>query len=506
MDTPFARNIKCHSVQTAVLENSVEICGHKWCDVRDHRDSLKKLHMTTEISITNPFTGATLWRRSLDSFERVQDKLRGAKAAQRTWRALSLEARAAALTQALAYFDDHRETISRDISNQMGRPLSQAGGEVDGMLARARHQVGIAREALKTDEIKDQPGFIREVEHKALGVVLIISAWNYPLLIGINGVITALLSGNAVLMKNARHTLQIGDHFQNAFGTLAGIDHVLQAVVMDHQTTKACIEETDVDHVVFTGSVSGGRAIYRSVAERLIDCTLELGGKDGAYVAEDADLEQAVDTVIDGAFFNAGQCCCGIERVYVHQTVYNAFIEQSKRLAAAYVLGDPADPLTTMGPLAGGASAARVLCDQLDDAIAKGATVLCGGHVQRIEQGHFFEPTILESVTHGMSVMHEENFGPLLPVMKVGSDEEAIARINDSEFGLTSAIFTPSVERARNFSANVEAGTVFMNRCDYLDPALPWSGAKHSGVGCSLSPYGFHALTRLQSHHFKLIS
>ncbi|MCJ8331881.1 MAG: aldehyde dehydrogenase family protein [Lentisphaeria bacterium] len=462
--------------------------------------------MASEIHLKNPFTGELLQRYPLENFETIQHKLAQARKAQNSWKSLSLDTRISALEDALSYFEENRELLGREISEQMGRPLSQASGEVDGMLVRARHQISIAKESLARDEFTDQNGFIREMEHKPLGVILIISAWNYPLLIGINGVITALLAGNTVLMKNARYTLSIGDHFKNAFGKLAGIEHLLQAIVIDHATTKQTIEETDIDHVVFTGSVDAGRIIYHSVAERLIDCTLELGGKDAAYVAEDADIAQAAETVVDGAFFNAGQCCCGIERVYVHQSVAADFIAQCKRLAEAYVLGDPADAKTTMGPLAGGESAAALLTGQVDDALAKGAHILCGGKGLQIGNGQFFEATILESVSHEMTVMHEENFGPILPVMIVADDAEAIGLINDSEFGLTTAIFTSSTTRVREFSDGVEAGTVFMNRCDYLDPALAWSGVKHSGVGCSLSRYGFYALSRTQSNHFKLPS
>jgi len=350
---------------------------------------------------------------------------------------------------------------------------------------------------LAADAISEKANFHREILHEPHGVVLIIAAWNYPLLIAASGVAAALLAGNTVLLKHSTRTLSIGEHFENAFGR-----ELLQHVVMDHANTARLIEEGDINHVVFTGSVSGGEKIYVSTAKRHFDCNLELGGKDGAYVAADADVVQSAAMLVDGAMFNAGQCCCGIERVYVHAAVYDDFLAACQPLVEGYTLGDPLDVGTTQGPLAV-ASAAKLMETQIAEAVDAGGQVLAGGKARQIGQGTFFEPTLLTVNRNDLAIVQEENFGPLLPVMKVTDDAEAVAHINDSEFGLTAVICTSDRARADAFAKAVEAGTIFMNRCDYLDPALPWTGLKASGKGSSLSCYGLLAMTRPKAIHFR---
>ena len=271
---------------------------------------------------------------------------------------------------------------------------------------------------------------------------------------------------------------------------------------MDHANTARLIEEGDINHVVFTGSVGGGEKIYASTAKRHFDCNLELGGKDGAYVAADADVAQSAAMLVDGAMFNAGQCCCGIERVYVHAAVDGDFLAACQPLVEGYTLGDPLDAATTQGPLAV-ASSAKLMKAQIAEAVNAGGQVLAGGKARQIGKGTFFEPTLLTVNRNDLAIMQEENFGPLLPVMKVADDAEAIANINDSEFGLTAVICTSDRARADAFAKAVEAGTIFMNRCDYLDPALPWTGLKASGKGSSLSCYGLLAMTRPKAIHFR---
>ncbi len=453
------------------------------------------------ITTTNPFTGKPIRDWELMDFDALTTATAQARAGFGDWRAVPVEERVERVREALGYFEEHREAIAADITAHMGRPLGQARGEIDGLLERFHYLCEIAPEVLAADEISPKDNFHREILHEPHGVVLIIAAWNYPLLIAASGVAAALLAGNTVLLKHSTRTLGIGEHFAQAFG--AG--DLVQHVVMDHANTARLIEEGDIKHVVFTGSMGGGEKIYASTAAatgRFIDCNLELGGKDGAYVAVDADIAQSAAMLVDGAMYNAGQCCCGIERVYVHAAVYDEFLAACQPLVEGYTLGDPLDAATTQGPLAV-ASSAKLMEEQIAEALTAGGQVLAGGKARQIGQGTFFEPTLLTVNRNGLAIMQEENFGPLLPVMKVADDAEAIAHLNDSDFGLTAAICTSNRARAEVFAAAVEAGTVFMNRCDYLDPALPWTGVKASGKGSSLSRHGLLAMTRQKSIHFR---
>ena len=457
------------------------------------------------ISTSNPFTGERIADYRLEPYEEVMAKVAGAREVFLRWKALPVSGRVEILGEALGYFEARSEDIARDISMQMGRPLAHARGEINGLLERGRYLLSIAEAALAPDPLPAKEGFDRAITHEPLGVVFVISAWNYPLLIAINGVMAALVAGNAVLFKHSSLTLSIGRHFAEAFGHLEGYEGLLQDAVMDHATTGRVIESGGVDHVVFTGSVGGGKTIYAHVAKALIGCNLELGGKDGAYVAADADVGASAEALVDGAMYNAGQSCCGVERVYVHESVYDDFLERATSLVRAYRLGDPLDPETTMGPLST-AKAAVDMRRQVEDAVAAGARIVAGGTVEQIGQGTFFAPTLIVDVTHDMALMQEENFGPILPVMKVASDEEAVRLVNDSCFGLTSIICTRDRDRAAAFYDAVDTGTVFMNRCDYLDPALCWTGRKATGRGGGLSVIAYHNLTRPKSYHLKKVT
>ena len=453
------------------------------------------------VTTTNPFTGEPFREWEQMDFAALTEATARARAGFVDWRHVPIVERVKRVRAALDYFEANREVIAADITGQMGRPLAQARGEVDGLLERFNYLCDIAPEVLAADGIAVEAGkenFHREILHEPHGVVLIIAAWNYPLLIAASGVAAALLAGNTVLLKHSTRTLSIGEHFEKAFGA----DGLLQHVVMDHANTARLIEEGDINHVVFTGSVGGGQKIYASTAKRFFDCTLELGGKDGAYVAADADVAQSAAMLVDGAMFNAGQCCCGIERVYVHAAVYNEFLAACLPLVEGYTLGDPLDAASTQGPLAV-ASSAKLMETQITEAVAADGQVLAGGQARQIGKGTFFEPTLLTVNHNDLAIMQEENFGPLLPVMKVANDAEAIAHLNDSDFGLTSIICTSDQSRAEAFASAVEAGTIFMNRCDYLDPALPWTGVKASGKGASLSRYGLLAMTRPKAIHFR---
>ena len=450
------------------------------------------------VTTTNPFTGEPIREWEQFDFATLNPATAGARAASTNWRAVPLAERVERVRAALEYFETNREVIATDITAQMGRPLAQARGEIDGLLERFNYLCDIAPEVLAADAISEKANFHREILHEPHGVVLIIAAWNYPLLIAASGVAAALLAGNTVLLKHSTRTLSIGEHFEKAFGA----EDLLQHVVIDHANTARLIEEGDINHVVFTGSVGGGEKIYASTAKRNFDCNLELGGKDGAYVAADADVAQSAAMLVDGAMFNAGQCCCGIERVYVHAAVYDEFLAACQPLVEGYTLGNPLDAAATQGPLAV-ASSAKLMETQIAEAVDAGGELLAGGKARQIWHGTFFEPTLLTVNRNDLAIMQEENFGPLLPVMKVTDDDEAIALINDSDFGLTAVICTSDRARAEAFAGAVKAGTIFMNRCDCLDPALPWTGLKASGKGSALSRYGLLAMTRPKAIHFR---
>ncbi len=457
-----------------------------------------------QLECVNPFSGESIGSFHYESFEEQEQKVAKLKESQAKWKQVLLQERIRLVKAALQYFEDNREEIAKDITEQMGRPLHYAGGEVNGFFERANYLCEIAEKALAPDLLEDKTneGFERSIEHVPLGTIFVISAWNYPLLISVNSIVPALIAGNTVLLKHSKLTPKIGKHFENAFKQMGENNNLLFNSIITHEVTGKVIEELPIDHVIFTGSVNGGKQILQHTSKRFMAPALELGGKDAAYVHLDADLDYASASVVDGCMFNSGQSCCGIERVYVHEDIYEPFLEKIKNIVKTYKLGDPLNENTTLGPLAD-AKAAIYMEEQVKDALDNGAEILMGGTKKVIERGTFFEPTILTNVDHSMKIMKEENFGPLLPVMKVQNVDEAIKNINDSDYGLTCAIFTNDVSVAQRIGNEAETGTVFMNRCDYLDPALPWTGVKNSGVGSSLSKYGFHSVTRLKSIHFK---
>ncbi len=453
------------------------------------------------LTATNPYDHSVVAEIPYDTAEQIQSKATAAAAAQRQWKLLSLDERIRIVTVGLEQMRDSGEKIARDVSRQMGKPLPQATGELETMFDRAAQIIADAPMALAADELPIE-GFTRRIEHEPLGVVFDIAAWNYPLVIPINVIMPALLAGNTVLLKHSAKTPLTGLAFDNAFSKLE-IPNLVTNLTLSHQQTSELIGSPQIDHVSFTGSVKGGQRIYQAVAaSRLIDVGLELGGKDPAYVAADADVESAATNLVDGACYNAGQSCCAIERVYVHQDVYNAFLEKAQQALAAYQLGDPLDKSTTMGPLAS-RSAPAFLQQQVDEAVARGARLLLGGQIPKDQNANFYPPTLLADVENSAAVMQEESFGPLLPACLVKDDEEALQRMNDSVFGLTASVWTTDRDRAEHMSRRLNAGTIFQNRCDFLDPALPWTGWGDSGKGSTLSRYGFYHLTRRKSIHFR---
>jgi len=453
--------------------------------------------------VDNPFTGEPACEVELADGRVASGVLDRARDAARLWQKSPLADRIALCERAMAAMEARTEAIAADITRMMGKPLGQARGEVKTTAARARYMMSVAGASL-ADVVLPLDGFERRIVREPVGVVLDLPAWNYPLLTAVNCVVPAILAGNAVIVKHSPRTPLCGEHFARAFAEAGAPPHLVQAIDCDHAQSERMVADDRVDHVVFTGSVFGGHRMVEAAAKRFLHPTLELGGNDPAYVASDCDLAQAVENVVDGAIYNAGQSCCAVERVYVHKSVYGRFVEAAEPLVRAYVMGDPTHADTTLGPIAQRAHVAELEAF-MGDAAARGGRVIAGGKTASVDgRGRFFEATLVADCDQSMDLFNRESFGPIVAVMAVASDDEALAKMNDSRLGLTASIWTTDRERAARLSRSLEYGTVFMNRCDYLDPAQPWGGWKDSGRGVSLSALGFEGLTRPKSIHFRL--
>ena len=457
--------------------------------------------MSRAWTLVNPATGEPLREVAYTTEGELAAIVARARAAQREWRRVPIAERVRVVAGMAPAFRGMADRVALEITRQMGKPLAEASREIETMIDRAETMGRLAPGALADEPLPPKEGFARFIRHEPLGVVLDVAAWNYPLLIAVNVIVPALLAGNAVLVKHARLTPLCADHFVEAFTRVGLPAGLVAAVRLDHEATARLIRSGDLDYVSFTGSGAGGREVYGEVGHRFIDAGLELGGKDPAYVADDAHFDFAVENVVDGAFCNAGQSCCAVERIYVARGLFDRFVEAAVALVRRYRLGDPEDRATTLGPLAH-ERGRRVVEAQIAEARAKGARVLTGG--QRMKsRGFFYEPTVLVSVDHTMAVMREESFGPVVGIMPVADDAEAVRLMNDSPYGLTASVWTQDMERATGLMDQLDAGTVYANRCDYLDPMLPWVGVKDSGKGCSLSHLGFRHLTRPKSFHLR---
>ena len=453
----------------------------------------------------SPIDNSVYLERECATPAQVDAGLGEALAAQRAWRETSLQQRQAQLLSCLDYFRQQRDDIAREICCQMGRPIAYAGGEIGGLLERAEYMIDIAPDALADVDVGEKEGFRRFIRREPLGVVAIVAPWNYPFLTACNGIFPALLAGNAVVLKHSSQTPLAAERFAAAFASAGLPVGLFQCFHLPHADTEALLADPRVDYVNFTGSVPAGHRIQEAISGKFINAGLELGGKDPAYVRADADLAFAVENLVDGAFFNSGQSCCGIERIYVHTALYAEFVERFAALVREYRLGDPLDPQTTLGPMVR-PSASDFVRGQIADALAAGAKALVDESAFPASQpgSAYLAPQVLVDVDHSMRVMTEESFGPVVGIMPVASDDEALTLMNDSEFGLTASIWSRDIDAALALGDRVETGTLFVNRCDYLDPALSWTGVKNSGRGCTLSSVGYEVLTRPKSFHARL--
>jgi len=460
----------------------------------------------TTIQCITPVDGSIYVERQTASADQIQQALSQAVKAQKGWKNTSIAERQALCSKAVDAFVARKVEIAEELTWQMGRPISQAPGEVAGFEERARHMIEIADSALADLQPEKKDGFTRYIKRQPLGVVFVVAPWNFPYLTSVNAIIPALLAGNTVVLKHSAQTPLCAERLHQAF-TEAGLpDGVFQYLHLSHSATESVIRSVEINFVAFTGSVAGGEMVERTAAGRFIGVGLELGGKDPAYVRKDASLQHAIETVTDGAIFNSGQSCCGIERVYVDQTVYQDFVEGVTALANNYSLGRPDDANTSLGPMVR-SSAADFVRGQIEEALAAGAKAMVdkAGYIADKPGTPYLAPQVLIDVDHSLRVMREETFGPVIGIMAVSGDDEAIKLMNDSEFGLTAAVFTQDENAAIEIGDQIESGTWFMNRCDYLDPALAWTGVKNSGRGCTLSSIGFEQMTRPRSYHLKLV-
>ncbi len=459
--------------------------------------------MAQMLKCISPIDGSVFAEREVLTREAGFDVAARSRAAQAGWAARPLQERIDLVMAGVAAVGAMNDEIVPELAHMMGRPV-RYGGEFGGFNERASHMAEIAEASLADIAVGEDETFKRYIKRIPHGVVFVVAPWNYPYMTAINTVAPALIAGNTVVLKHATQTLLVGERMVQAFQAAGVPADVFQNVFLSHDVTNELIAGNAFDFVNFTGSVGGGQAMERAAAGTFTGVGTELGGKDPGYVMEDADLDAAVDTLIDGAMFNSGQCCCGIERIYVHESLYDEFVAKAVEIVRGYKLGNPLDVETTIGPMANVRFADEVRA-QIAEAVDAGAKA----HIETFPEddgGAYLTPQILTNVTHDMRVMRDESFGPVVGIMKVSSDDEAIALMNDSEFGLTASLWTRDVDRAARIGDQIETGTVFMNRADYLDPGLCWTGCKNTGRGGGLSVIGYHNLTRPKSYHLKKVT
>jgi len=465
-----------------------------------------RIPATARERVISPVDGSVYAEFDLPSGAEIEATVERAVRAQDAWRRVTLAERSAICRRMTDVMLERAEAIGTALTWQIGRPVTQSPFEIRrGFQERARYMIDVAEDALGDVVIEPKDGFRRFIRREPLGVVLVLAPWNYPYLASVNTVVPAIVAGNSVILKVSYQTPRVAEHYAEAFRDAGLPEGVFQYLHASHDDLATLITDRRIRFVSFTGSVAGGAAVQRAAGEQFLATNLELGGKDPAYVRPDAPLDATIENLVDGSYFNAGQSCCAVERIYVHQDVYRPFVDGFIDLTRKYRLGNPLDPETTLGPMVR-ASAAALVRDQIAEAVRQGARAMIDAREfpAARESTPYMAPQVLLDVDHRMRVMTEETFGPVVGLMAVKNDDEAIQLMNDSRYGLTASIWTSDVEAAIRIGDRVDTGTWFQNRCDYLDPALAWTGVKDSGRGCSLSRLGYESLTRPKSFHLRL--
>ena len=459
--------------------------------------------MSIQKTIT-PIDNSVYLERPLSTEAEIEKVIESSKKSFQSWKNTSIEDRITIINKFIDNLIALKPEVSKEICWQIGRPISQCGNELRGFEERSRHMVKIAKESLQNIPATKNDEFDNYIYKSPLGVIFVMAPWNYPIITATNTIVPALLAGNTILIKHSSQTPRCAELISQAFENTGLPEGVFQFVHTDHQSCEKIISDNRIAHVVFTGSVKGGQEVKKYIGARFINVGLELGGKDPAYVRSDADINHAIENLVDGAMFNSGQSCCGIERIYVDQSIYKDFIDGFKNLTEQYKLGDPSKEDTNLGPVVR-LSAANFIRSQMAEAEQQGAKRLIDESKFSIskEDNCYVAPQVMIDVDHSMRFMMEETFGPTVGIMPVKDHNEAKQLMNDSPYGLTASIWTKDLDFAKEFGRDIETGTFFMNRCDYLDPALAWTGVKDTGVGCSLSVLAFDQLTRPQSFHMR---
>ena len=462
--------------------------------------TLSSADMLDVLEVVNPAIGQQIAQLPADTAATVRSKSELARAAQSAWAAQPLTERMACIERFRAGIVAELDALAMTMTRETGKPITMSRNELKGFLSRIDFFLAQTEACIRTQTVYAEGGMTEEIEHASLGVVANISAWNYPWFVGGNVFVPALLTGNAVLYKPSEFAAMSGLAMARLLHA-AGVPAEIFVPLIGAGDVGAALHAQDIDGLFFTGSHATGARIAEALAPRLVKLQLELGGKDPTYVCHDANPVTAAASLADGAMYNTGQSCCAVERIYVHESIHDAFVEAFVRNVKGFKVGDPADEATYIGPLTR-APQLDVLDAQVADAKAKGARLLCGGH-RLPGPGNWFAPTVFSHVNHDMLLMREESFGPIIGIQSVGSDEEALRLMNDTRYGLTAGVITPDEQRARTLLKQVKAGSVYWNCCDRVSPRLPWSGVGDSGVGLTLSTYGIQAFTRPKAWHLQ---
>jgi acyl-CoA reductase-like NAD-dependent aldehyde dehydrogenase len=453
------------------------------------------------MKIINPATEEVIIELSEDNTSSLQHKFEKLSKAQTHWKQVPLVKRVEVLQRFSELLESHKELLSAVLTTEVGKPLQQSRNEINGARTRIHWLTSHAEKYLSDECMSTGEGPEEKVVYEPLGVIANISAWNYPYLVGVNVFVPALLAGNAVMYKPSEYATLTGLEITKLLGE-AGVPEDVFQVAIGAGTVGEALLQLPFDGYFFTGSYQTGKYIYEKVAHKMVPCQCELGGKDPLYVADDIeDIKAVAAGTADGAFYNNGQSCCAVERIYVHEDRYEDYVTAFVKEVRSWKVGAPTEQGVYIGPLSRKAQL-DVLDQQVADAVQKGATLLTGG--KRIEgRGYYYQPTVLTNVTNEMRVMREESFGPIIGIMKVSDDQEAIKWMQDTEYGLTASVYSSSRQRAEDILKELNVGTGYWNCCDRVSAAVPWSGRKHSGIGATLSHIGLRAFTKPKAYHLK---